>query len=118
MPFLFASAAPFRPSIRLNVIPVADATPVESSYVNVPVKLPVLSNVMVAALAGAAALFAAGSYQPLQVEGEKKDNVFAFVRAHEGRSARCAPLRLPAPVLHRVRDRTGRPSPSAPPAMS
>ncbi len=32
------------------------------------------------------ALFASGSYQPLQVEGEKKDHVFAFVRAHEGRS--------------------------------
>jgi (1->4)-alpha-D-glucan 1-alpha-D-glucosylmutase len=33
-----------------------------------------------------AALFALGSYQPLQVEGEKKDHVFAFVRTHEGRS--------------------------------
>lgn len=32
------------------------------------------------------ALFALGSYQPLQVEGEKKDHVFAFVRSHEGRS--------------------------------
>ncbi|GFE81473.1 maltooligosyl trehalose synthase [Steroidobacter agaridevorans] len=33
-----------------------------------------------------AALFALGSYQPLQVEGEKKDHVFAFARAHEGRT--------------------------------
>jgi (1->4)-alpha-D-glucan 1-alpha-D-glucosylmutase len=33
-----------------------------------------------------AALFALGSYQPLQVEGEKKDHVFAFSRTHEGRS--------------------------------
>jgi (1->4)-alpha-D-glucan 1-alpha-D-glucosylmutase len=33
-----------------------------------------------------AALFALGSYHPLQVEGEKKDHVFAFVRTHEGRS--------------------------------
>lgn len=33
-----------------------------------------------------AGLFALGSYQPLQVEGEKKDHVFAFVRTHEGRS--------------------------------
>jgi (1->4)-alpha-D-glucan 1-alpha-D-glucosylmutase len=32
------------------------------------------------------ALFALGSYQPLQVEGEKKDHVFAFARTHEGRS--------------------------------
>lgn len=33
-----------------------------------------------------AALFALGSYQPLQVEGEKKDHVFAFLRTYEGRS--------------------------------
>ncbi|MDY6944108.1 MAG: malto-oligosyltrehalose synthase [Pseudomonadota bacterium] len=33
-----------------------------------------------------AQLFALGSYQPLQVEGEKKDNVFAFARTHEGRT--------------------------------
>jgi (1->4)-alpha-D-glucan 1-alpha-D-glucosylmutase len=33
-----------------------------------------------------AALFALGSYHPLQVEGEKKDHVFAFVRTHEDRS--------------------------------
>lgn len=33
-----------------------------------------------------AALFALGSYQPLQVEGDKKDHVFAFARSHEGRS--------------------------------
>jgi (1->4)-alpha-D-glucan 1-alpha-D-glucosylmutase len=32
------------------------------------------------------ALFAFGSYQPLQVEGEKKDHVFAFTRTYEGRS--------------------------------
>ena len=32
-----------------------------------------------------AQLFALGSYQPLQVEGEKKDHVFAFARIHEGR---------------------------------
>jgi (1->4)-alpha-D-glucan 1-alpha-D-glucosylmutase len=31
-------------------------------------------------------LFAHGSYQPLQVEGEHKEHVFAFARAHEGRS--------------------------------
>jgi (1->4)-alpha-D-glucan 1-alpha-D-glucosylmutase len=30
-------------------------------------------------------LFARGSYQPLQVEGEHKDHVFAFARVHEGR---------------------------------
>jgi (1->4)-alpha-D-glucan 1-alpha-D-glucosylmutase len=30
-------------------------------------------------------LFALGNYQPLQVEGAKKDHVFAFARAHEGR---------------------------------
>lgn len=30
-------------------------------------------------------LFALGSYQPLQVDGEKKDHVFAFARMHEGR---------------------------------
>ncbi|WP_129776776.1 malto-oligosyltrehalose synthase [Peristeroidobacter soli] len=33
-----------------------------------------------------AALFALGAYQPLQVEGEKKEHVFAFARTHEGRS--------------------------------
>ncbi|WP_116809476.1 malto-oligosyltrehalose synthase [Steroidobacter cummioxidans] len=33
-----------------------------------------------------AALFALGNYQPLQVEGEKKDHVFAFMRTHEERS--------------------------------
>ncbi|WP_232831050.1 malto-oligosyltrehalose synthase [Peristeroidobacter agariperforans] len=33
-----------------------------------------------------AALFALGSYLPLQVEGEKKDHVFAFSRTHEGRT--------------------------------
>ena len=32
------------------------------------------------------ALFALGGYQPLQVEGEKKDHVFAFARAHEERT--------------------------------
>ena len=31
-------------------------------------------------------LFAQGSYQPLQVEGERKDHVFAFARVHEGRA--------------------------------
>jgi (1->4)-alpha-D-glucan 1-alpha-D-glucosylmutase len=30
-------------------------------------------------------LFAQGSYQPLQVEGERKDHVFAFARVHESR---------------------------------
>lgn len=30
-------------------------------------------------------LFARGSYQPLQVEGERKDHVFAFARVREGR---------------------------------
>jgi (1->4)-alpha-D-glucan 1-alpha-D-glucosylmutase len=30
-------------------------------------------------------LFAQGAYQPLQVEGEHKDHVFAFARVHEGR---------------------------------
>jgi len=30
-------------------------------------------------------LFAQGSYQPLQVEGERKEHVFAFARVHEGR---------------------------------
>jgi (1->4)-alpha-D-glucan 1-alpha-D-glucosylmutase len=30
-------------------------------------------------------LFAHGAYQPLQVEGEHKDHVFAFARVHEGR---------------------------------
>lgn len=30
-------------------------------------------------------LFARGSYQPLQVEGEHKEHVFAFARVHEGR---------------------------------
>jgi (1->4)-alpha-D-glucan 1-alpha-D-glucosylmutase len=33
-----------------------------------------------------APLFALGSYQPLQVEGDKKDHVFAFARSHEGRN--------------------------------
>lgn len=33
-----------------------------------------------------AQLFALGSYQPLQVDGEKKDHVFAFSRIHEGRA--------------------------------
>jgi len=32
------------------------------------------------------ALFAFGSYHPLQVEGEKKDHVFAFARTHEERT--------------------------------
>jgi len=31
-------------------------------------------------------LFASGAYQPLQVEGERKDHVFAFARSCEGRS--------------------------------
>src|SRR5262245_15762671 len=31
-------------------------------------------------------LFARGDYQPLQVEGARKDHVFAFARTHEGRS--------------------------------
>lgn len=31
-------------------------------------------------------LFALGGYQPLQAEGEKKDHVFAFARAHENLS--------------------------------
>lgn len=30
-------------------------------------------------------LFANGAYQPLQVEGERKEHVFAFARVHEGR---------------------------------
>lgn len=33
-----------------------------------------------------AQLFALGGYQPLQVDGEKKDHVFAFARSHEGQS--------------------------------
>ena len=31
-------------------------------------------------------LFAQGDYQALQVEGARKDHVFAFARTHEGRS--------------------------------
>jgi (1->4)-alpha-D-glucan 1-alpha-D-glucosylmutase len=46
-----------------------------------------------------AALFALGSYQPLQVEGEKKDHVFAFVRAHEGRSCVVVVPRWPARLM-------------------
>ena len=33
-----------------------------------------------------ARLFADGGYQPLQIEGERKDHVFAFARSHEGDS--------------------------------
>lgn len=33
-----------------------------------------------------AQLFALGGYQPLQVDGEKKDHVFAFSRSHEGQT--------------------------------
>lgn len=36
--------------------------------------------------AAAPQLFASGAYQPLQVEGAKKDHVFAFARTCEGRS--------------------------------
>ncbi|HEY5758326.1 MAG TPA: malto-oligosyltrehalose synthase [Steroidobacter sp.] len=46
-----------------------------------------------------AALFGLGSYQPLQVEGEKKDHVFAFVRAHEGRSCVVIVPRWPARLM-------------------
>jgi (1->4)-alpha-D-glucan 1-alpha-D-glucosylmutase len=46
-----------------------------------------------------AALFASGSYQPLQVEGEKKDHVFAFVRAHEGRNCVVIVPRWPARLM-------------------
>jgi (1->4)-alpha-D-glucan 1-alpha-D-glucosylmutase len=46
-----------------------------------------------------AALFALGSYQPLQVEGDKKDHVFAFVRAHEGRNCVVVVPRWPARLM-------------------
>lgn len=46
--------------------------------------------------AEATALFALGSYQPLQVDGEKKDHVFAFARSHEGRSCVVVVPRWPA----------------------
>lgn len=46
-----------------------------------------------------AALFAQGNYQPLQVEGEKKDHVFAFSRAHEGRNLVVIVPRWPARLM-------------------
>ncbi|MBL8267749.1 malto-oligosyltrehalose synthase [Steroidobacter sp.] len=49
-----------------------------------------------------AALFALGSYQPLQVEGEKKDHVFAFARAYEWRSCVVVVPRWPAKLVDGV----------------
>lgn len=46
-----------------------------------------------------AALFALGSYQPLQVEGEKKNHVFAFARTHEGHSCVVIVPRWPARLM-------------------
>ena len=49
--------------------------------------------------AAEASLFAFGSYQPLQVEGEKKDHVFAFARSHEGRHCVVVVPRWPARLM-------------------
>ncbi|MBM0107426.1 malto-oligosyltrehalose synthase [Steroidobacter sp. S1-65] len=46
-----------------------------------------------------ASLFALGGYQPLQVEGEKKDHVFAFARSHEGRQCVVIVPRWPARLM-------------------
>ena len=46
-----------------------------------------------------AQLFALGSYQPLQVDGEKKDNVFAFARTHEGQTCVVIVPRWPARLM-------------------
>lgn len=51
-----------------------------------------------------APLFALGSYQPLQVEGEKKDHVFAFARSHEGRHCVVIVPRWPARLMAGVAD--------------
>jgi (1->4)-alpha-D-glucan 1-alpha-D-glucosylmutase len=49
-------------------------------------------------------LFASGSYQPLQVEGGKKDHVFAFARIYEGRSCVVIVPRWPARLMEGVTD--------------
>ena len=41
------------------------------------------------------ALFTAGAYTPIKVEGERADHVVAFARVHEGHAAIVAVTRLP-----------------------
>jgi (1->4)-alpha-D-glucan 1-alpha-D-glucosylmutase len=48
----------------------------------------------------AAALFAAGSYVPIEAQGPCADHIFAFARIHEGRAAICVVTRLSARLLN------------------
>jgi len=45
------------------------------------------------------ALFAQGSYQPLHVDGERKEHVFAFARVHDGRAVVVVVPRWPARLM-------------------
>lgn len=64
---------------------VSDAAALLAEADGVRAKLYVTAKLLQMRAANAP-LFALGSYQPLQVDGEKKDHVFAFARTHEGQA--------------------------------
>ena len=86
-------------AVQLEALePIADVAELLADASGAQAKLFVTARLL-RMRAADATLFASGSYQPLQVEGEKKDHVFAFVRSHEGRHCVVIVPRWPARLM-------------------